>query len=396
MSTEMESGLVSSGSLDDTDWKSYEVDDETLEDIEISLYGMLHHAANEEIFLSTSEPTDNPIESSTIPTILLEAKDIKEFTELPRNGCESPLYPSNPTNTKSYEESALIPSSPSPKSTTNRRKAPFSAVNLERNRVGTSKSPQKRPSSGKCNSFSEYVVIEHCADSSSSRSRQKPSKTPEIIEISDDEDSKYRSISKIASKKVLSKNSSSEVCEVDDSSDTDSSIVVMNATQSSSDSESESEPEVIESSTNGNSLKLNIRGYIEPESTSQISNSEGNHQNMSSHWQKYSCHKWTQEMIEFYDKHGEDQDLEMIAASLPRNARWFVDNSDRFGDLHSLRKNRYFATKSRMRCMNCNQWDHVARECTEPKKITCCQVCGDPGHTPFQCPKKVCFGVCIY
>lgn len=398
----MANGLTSSGSVDDIDWKSYEVDDETLEDIEISLYGMLHHANTEENFPSTCEPTVNPTNYSIDSSCVEINEDFSESTKPTVNGQDTLSRSSSVVNTQSYEESKVTLPEPSSKP----------AANGHRN-ISRSPSPEftgrgywvlkgsndrKNPKDStttrtrKYKPFSEYITIEHSTDASSNSCR-KASKTSTIIDISDDdEDSKYKSFSKIASKRNHLKNPTKKVCNSDgSSSESDDSIMVVDASNSS---DSESEIKVIESSVNNSPLKLNISGTIKPDLRNLVPVTDENNLAISPQWQKYSCSKWTQEMIDFYDKDGEGRDLEMIAASLPRNARWFVDNSDRFGDLPSFRKNRYFTSKSRIRCLNCNQWDHVARDCREPKKITCCHVCGDPGHTPFQCPNKVCFGVC--
>jgi len=360
----MESASVPAGPLDDIDWKSYEVDDETLEDIEISLYGMLHHT-DEGSFPSHNQSPVNLNQSSDSPGALKEVGDVGDF-----------VVPAATSTTSTISGYGNLRHSSSP----------------ERKKVEVSRTNSNGPPTRKCNPFGEYIVIEHCTGTNSSNSCPTTSKKSEVIELSDDdEDSKYRSITKNVNKRVLPKKSARVVCEVEDSSDSDGSVMLVNKPYFS-DSDSESELEVIESTVNDDSFKLNISGCIEPESRSKFPDSDGNHPTVSSVWQNYSCEKWTQEMIEFYDKDGENRDLEKIAASLPRNVNWFVDRSDRFGDLPSLRKNRYFAGKTRIRCLNCNHWDHVARNCREPKKIACCNVCGDPGHSPFQCPKKVCFG----
>ena len=107
--------------------------------------------------------------------------------------------------------------------------------------------------------------------------------------------------------------------------------------------------------------------------------------------------------------------LDRIIQSMPRNARWLLEDEDRFG---TDKRNRYFG-KRRMLCLNCKllsreksifnnyslinfffilagkQTDHVARNCREPKKVIRCLMCGLPGHRSQICPNRMCLGVSL-
>ena len=393
----MENRSLPSGS-DVSDWNNHESDEEDLEDIEIALYGMLHHAFNEEAVVDNeeeaplTEPSVSPsgvsrsIEDSGCKVgIPSESKEMKKLQQEIIDSCKNAVQNGSkelprPTKSKFFIE-----------------REPF--VNKQQNRTYQS------PLAKKNNPFDEYLVIEHCTDSTESSPHRKSLKAAEVIDISDDEDSKYKSINNIFSKIVPPKNSRNKYSDQEGSSESDSSIVIVNSSDSSSfdsfsDSNSDSEVEIIGQSKlfkKSSKLKLNVSGTgdIDVQTSAVIPAQRSSlHFPVTPDWKKYSCNKWTPDMVEFYGGDIDGPDLDKVADSLPRHARWFVSDSDRFGDLPSLRKNRYFAGKSRIQCLNCNQWDHVARECREPKKLKSCNVCGTLGHNPFQCPNKVCFGVC--
>ncbi|RLU22158.1 hypothetical protein DMN91_006538 [Ooceraea biroi] len=44
----------------------------------------------------------------------------------------------------------------------------------------------------------------------------------------------------------------------------------------------------------------------------------------------------------------------------------------------------------KMRCTNCQQDGHRCGDCTNPRKLPCCHMCGMEGHSEFRCPKKSC------
>ncbi|XP_070684326.1 zinc finger CCHC domain-containing protein 7 [Pempheris klunzingeri] len=51
--------------------------------------------------------------------------------------------------------------------------------------------------------------------------------------------------------------------------------------------------------------------------------------------------------------------------------------------------NRYYTDKN-VQCRNCNKNGHLSKNCTEPKKLSPCFLCGNPGHLVSQCPNKHC------
>eukprot|EP00090_Calanus_glacialis_P047596 TRINITY_DN9960_c0_g1_i1.p1 TRINITY_DN9960_c0_g1~~TRINITY_DN9960_c0_g1_i1.p1 ORF type:complete len:796 (-),score=264.41 TRINITY_DN9960_c0_g1_i1:113-2500(-) len=97
---------------------------------------------------------------------------------------------------------------------------------------------------------------------------------------------------------------------------------------------------------------------------------------------------WTKEMDAFYNEVDEkylDIELEDIFAEMPPNSHWPVDRADVYSG--GYQRPRYFQGK---RCNNCNQFGHLARDCSEPFKIPRCPMCGKPGHAETRCPEKSC------
>jgi len=97
---------------------------------------------------------------------------------------------------------------------------------------------------------------------------------------------------------------------------------------------------------------------------------------------------WTKEMDVFYNEVDEkylDIELEDIFAEMPPNSQWPVDRADVYSG--GYQRPRYFQGK---RCNNCNQFGHLARDCSEPVKIPRCPMCGKPGHAETRCPEKSC------
>lgn len=367
-----------------------DLDPETLEDIEVSLYGMLHHAANED---------DHHVSNTSV--LPSGSNEDNEASPSPSPAVEKPTV-------KEQTSNEATPSSSKQKGTNGRRSK-------------TPKTPKRTPQSAtrpRRNPFTEYLVVE----------RSDSNRESEVITLSDEEeDSRYETINKTSSKKtpkaanprsVPPITSASSPVEQSDSSDEDNdSIVILDhlpespssseeqGTLSLSDSEtdsdsSDSDVEVIGSSNTplivDPVLRLNVNG-------SQQSNNDlalrragiPNRNNLNKELDRLgSCSKWTPEMVEFYARGEAHVDLDAIYRSLPKNGRWHLDDEDVSG-LNGKQRNRYFAGRSRVRCANCQQWDHVTKNCPEPRKMPACGICGMPGHKTFGCPKKLCLGVRI-
>lgn len=104
-------------------------------------------------------------------------------------------------------------------------------------------------------------------------------------------------------------------------------------------------------------------------------------------WRNYTCKKWTEDMVDYYDCLEPSRDLDELQRLQPSDPKfWQLDDVDRHGlpqESHSGR-----------RCQNCKQRDHLSKNCPKPKKI-CCHICGDGGHTHLKCPKAMCLRVNI-
>jgi len=355
-----------------------ELDAEDLEDIEVSLYGMLHHAPSDETFNSTQlDVTDDNKDQNSVR---LQTAVTSDTTP--------PSEPANKHLTHKTLTKQLKKASKSPKKDSKHLK----------NRPTSITGPRKNP-------YSEYLIVEK-----SDHSRR----VSEVITLSDEEDSRYQSIAKSSTTFSSKKRVISPLANLPtpDESDSDDSIVILDENEptkfttlkpqiehlvsqssdsSSSSSSEDSEVELVDSSDSSSAIdtsgiQLNVSG------TSASSNLADIVRNGSQtfNWKSYSSSKWTPEMIEFYNRGGDGEDLDAVYQSLPRNVKWTVDAEDLYGG----QKNRYFGGKrSRIRCANCNQWDHVTRDCRMPKKEAGCNICGLPGHRSFGCPSKCCLGV---
>ena len=383
-----------------------ELDSETREDLEVALYGMLHHASNDEDhFIDSLSINEN---TSSLPTVLNMAS----------NNAIANTVNHSPKLLKEEKSKAVILASATPTSVSSNQGSQQSAKNskclkqaklLYQSKTHLIKNSKIREHNLKTNPYSEYLIIEESGNSSKSKNPY------EVITLSDEEDSKYASINKSSKLSSIKKGfpvrkifpemslgapSPSFV----EGSESDSSITVLplpdpppgpsclnldSSTDSSTDS-SDSEVEVSKPpkiNYGRVNIKLNVS---QPDNETKLLTSV-NPSGTALNWEKYSSTKWTPEMIKFYDKDGFDRDLDAILKSFPKNVKWHLDIDDRRGT--DLQRNRYFGKSAKIRCTNCNQWDHVARNCTESRKINGCSICGMPGHKQFGCPKKICLGV---
>ncbi|XP_046451765.1 zinc finger CCHC domain-containing protein 7-like isoform X2 [Daphnia pulex] len=355
-----------------------ELDSEAREDLEVALYGMLHHASNdEEHFINSSSNTEN---TSSLPTVNKASENAS-----PHAVNYSPKLSSKD------KSKAVILASATPTSVSSNRGS---------------------RQSGKKSEYPKQAKIPHPKESSNSSKLKNPC---EVITLSDEEDSKYASINKSSKLSAIKRGLQASVMRDKgknfpemslvtsipssvEGSESDSSITVLPLPDpppgpsylnlDSTDS-SDSDVEVLKPSKI-NYGKVNIKLNVsQPDIESSLFTSV-NPSETALNWEKYSSTKWTPEMIKFYDKDGFDRDLDCILKSFPKNVKWYLDIEDRRGT--DLQRNRYFGKSAKMRCTNCNQWDHVARYCTEARKIISCSICGMPGHKQFGCPKKICLG----
>lgn len=372
-----------------------ELDPETLEDVEVALYGMLHHASNDEDFVVNSE--NYPLST----TISQKGKDKLDISTciIPENrNKENPISPFNmKSNLNSRQTKQVTECNKLPSPT----KSPSTRTSENNKQCNLKKNP-----------YSQVLVIE---ESNTKLLKKKSATDCEVITLSDEEDSKYASINKSAKKRIPKTDykgavtnlnipqpspvaSTISLTEDSESDLSDSSVIMLNPKPSSSrklnmgssSDSSNSEIEVLKpmkANYDTVNLKLNVKQGNDHSSSAAYKSLPTLHT-----WEQYSSAKWTPEMIKFYDKDGSDTDLQGILNSFPKNVKWYLSDEDRLGS--SLQRNRYFGKSAKVRCANCNQWDHLTRNCREPRKISNCSICGMPGHKAFGCPKKVCLGVC--
>ena len=238
-------------------------------------------------------------------------------------------------------------------------------------------------------------------------SRRNP--TENLKKITDCEDSKYEAISKRPSSSLIKPehlNLSSQSS--NNFSDSDSSVVVLDSSCSSSqslnagkypsdssdaDSDSDSDVHVIEDCeiVADSRMQLNVSGR-DVESVHQVLAGVA----VVPEWRNYTCKKWTEGMVDYYDRLEPSRDLDQLQRLLPSDRKlWRLDDVDRYG-LQESHRGRYFGRNSHQPCHNCKQRDHLARNCPDPPKKICCHCCGAYGHTHFRCPNKVCLGVNIH
>ncbi|XP_057371407.1 uncharacterized protein LOC130692334 [Daphnia carinata] len=397
-----------------------ELDSEALEDLEIALYGMLHHASNEEeCCLNPTNYTNNSLHTqAAVPDDGRNYPKSEEGHSSPESQNEEQSKPANfvcipPVSLLSnigYEQSKKHLECMEKTKVTSRNKTQDFLRNIN---------PKEQPltSFKKRNPFSQRLIIEE-----SCRPSQLKRKPFEVITLSDDEDSKYVSIDKSSkhndTKRVfplplgiergpqiasisLPVDSSASSAE---GSESDSSVTVLNPLPGPSCMYVDSSPDLSPSSTTDSSdseievMKLPKIGYdkvdiklnVNSPNTGSTLDTCINSSSSGLNWQKYSSEKWTPEMIKFYDRDGSDRDLEAILKSLPKNVKWHLDIEDRRGS--DLQRNRYFGKSAKTRCTNCSQWDHLTKDCRDPRKIISCGICGLLGHKQFACPNKMCLG----
>ena len=349
-----------------------DVDEEDLEDIEISLYGLLHHSANYTLDSHGSSPV-----TSTSPS----PQPLADQPESPE--CRSPKSDrASSTDTKKGEE----PSQCQSQNITNRGSGSIPGLGRKTSPCTATIQRMSHQKVLRKNIFKEYLVIEQ----ETSKAKQKcPLKT--LTKITDCEDSKYEDIRKSTRNNTTLLPDNNE----DSSSSDDDSIVILDTNQPQPTEESESsdsEVEIIEDFVVDpeSRIKLNVSGSHLGDAEEMINGIPVNPE-----WRKYVCSKWTQEMVDYYDQRKPIIDLDEIQKKLPRSARlWQLDDSDRYGV--NNHRNRYFGrSNNRERCTNCQQRDHSVRHCPDPIKQKCCHMCGITGHTHYRCPQKVCLNVSI-
>ncbi|KAM4604112.1 zinc finger CCHC domain-containing protein 7 [Polymixia lowei] len=80
-------------------------------------------------------------------------------------------------------------------------------------------------------------------------------------------------------------------------------------------------------------------------------------------------------------------------------ASWLISSKDKTAQIHNkskgespaVRRNSYrYYTDKNVTCRNCNKTGHLSKNCPLPKKVTCCFLCGTPGHQAMECPNKHC------
>lgn len=430
-----------------------ELDAETLEEVEVALYGMIHHASNEEDLINFSIENHTPSASinkpqdempdATLCSIPVKINGEETFSHNNVKSADSLIKPqvatqlpesnkhSSPNNLKSAD-SFTKPQAITQLPESKKYSSPDKISHTTKIEVNPQLNLKKNP-------YSQRLIIEESRNSSFLQNK-KVSTDYEIITLSDEEDSKYASINKAINKGVSkvdyktfntnistpqsvastttlseesdSEESSSEESNFDESnidernfeernfedSDSDSSIILLNPepkscrsfVDSSLDS-SDSDIAIISPSKFEISCVDLKLNIIQKDRNNSLELPCVNSTTSNFNWKQYSSTKWTPEMIEFYDKDGVGRDLQGILSSFPKNVKWYLSEEDRKGK--SLQRNRYFGSNEKERCLNCNQWGHASKCCKEPKKVSGCSVCGLPGHKQYQCPNKVCLGV---
>lgn len=103
---------------------------------------------------------------------------------------------------------------------------------------------------------------------------------------------------------------------------------------------------------------------------------------------------WCKDMAKYYNEVDDsvvDKSIHDVLNSLTRSKEsWPIDSEDLCRSTRSsLTPARYHQRK---RCNNCNTVGHLARACSEPKKIISCSICGRQGHHRSKCKNVRCLG----
>ena len=358
-----------------------DLDPEAREEIEFSLYAMLHHGGE----YTSEDVADKQMEDSQ-PQLNISNDGTSDLNgHRKRSKTSKTDSKVKPSTSKSSEPSKVSSSGISPRKMQNKTKTSSNSIaqmlelDLTADSPLKTKLPPKSPNISskkkllaktsssplKRNPFSEYVIIEKSVPKSSSI------KEAEVIDLSDDEgDSRCALIARSSNKFPLKRtvpvttipSDSNSSSENDDSDDGDSSIVLLDSTPvgpySSSSSSSydalssdDSDLQVLEPQ-----MKLNISGSLE--STLITKCTPMGH--FPTDWKAFSSKRWTPEMIEFYDKDGADAELGLILQSLPANSQFWLVNKE---DLYDSNKgNRYFGKKN-LRCLNCKITKNWLKRC---------------------------------
>ncbi|GLH10863.1 Uncharacterized protein GBIM_15746 [Gryllus bimaculatus] len=99
----------------------------------------------------------------------------------------------------------------------------------------------------------------------------------------------------------------------------------------------------------------------------------------------FECKSWTTGMLQFYNTSwgGETYDHQKLLQEMTSNPnKWKILDVDKYGPVKNY--------GPRIRCANCSQFGHMAKQCPDPKKMKCCSMCGQRGHVENECPNKLC------
>lgn len=56
----------------------------------------------------------------------------------------------------------------------------------------------------------------------------------------------------------------------------------------------------------------------------------------------------------------------------------------------------HFNTRRQIRCINCQHYGHIAKNCPQPPSSKRCHMCGVEGHHQPRCPNKICLLVSFH
>ncbi|KAG8226734.1 hypothetical protein J437_LFUL004385 [Ladona fulva] len=103
------------------------------------------------------------------------------------------------------------------------------------------------------------------------------------------------------------------------------------------------------------------------------------------------CKSWTPEMIHFYEESwgGENWTLNEVLSSMSDRG-WHLDVTDQFSTLSGRAQDRRYFGNSRTWCTNCNRRGHSRNECLEETRQQKCRRCGSADHSEYNCEEKIC------